>query len=147
MINSYFDLWRIDPSTLTPFNSSNKKSRWIAAGPLLDLAGLQGLLKSGKFDLDSLWVATDSCERDLENYRWTYENVLQMLVCLMADDYVKSEWCQVKGGSVVPCDVYVMPYDAARYQRNAKGLEVYMKFSIDVAGSLTLVLVSCHPPR
>lgn len=147
MINSYSDLWRIDPSTLTPFNPSNKKSRFIGVGPLLDLSGLQGLLKSTEFDLDALWVATDRCELDLENYRWTYEDVVQILGCLKANDYDKSEWCQVKGGSLVPCDVYVISYDDARRQRSAKGLEVYMKFSIDVAGALTLVLVSCHPTR
>ena len=70
-----------------------------------------------------------------------------MLDCLLANDYRKSEWCQVNGGSTVACDVYLMPYDDARRQRSAKGLDVYMKFSIDVAGLLTLVLVSCHPPR
>ncbi|WP_293603320.1 hypothetical protein [Polaromonas sp. UBA4122] len=140
-------MWRIDPSTLPPFNPSNKKSRWIVGGPLIDLLGLQSLLKSTEFDLDALWVATDRCELDLENYRWTYEDVVHMLGCLLANDYGKSEWCQVKGGSVVACDVYVMPYDDARRQRSAKGLEVYMKFSIDVSGALTLVLVSCHPPR
>ena len=147
MINSPPDLWRIDPSTLPAFNPLKKKSRGIGGGPLIDLPGLQVLLKSAEFDLDALWVATDRCELDLESYRWTYEDVVQMLVCLKANDFNKSEWCQVKGGSVVPCDVYVMPYDETRRQRSAKGLEVYMKFSIDIAGALTLVLVSCHPPR
>lgn len=147
MINSYSDLWRIDPSELPAFDPSAPKSRRIGGGALIDLTGLQALLKSEDFDLDALWVATDRCELDLENYRWTYEDAVHMLGCLLADDYDKSEWCQVKGGSVVACDVYVMPYDDARRQRSAKGLQVYMKFSIDVTGVLTLVLVSCHPPR
>lgn len=114
---------------------------------MIDLTGLQALLKSEDFDLDAIWVATDRCELDLENYKWTYENVVQMLVGLTANDYKKSEWCQVKGGGAVPCDVYVMPYDAIRQVRSTKGLEVYVKFSIETDGTLTLVVVSCHPPH
>lgn len=147
MINSNTQLWRVDPSTLPAFNPSGKKVRKIGCGPLINLPALQVLLNSADFDLDTLWVATDRCELDLESYRWTYEDVVHMLVCLKAGDFDKSEWCQVKGGSVLPCDVYVMPYDETRRQRSAKGLEVYMKFSIDSTGALSLVLVSCHPSR
>ena len=83
----------------------------------------------------------------MDNYEWTNENVVQMLINLHVNDYKKSEWCQVKGGSMVPCDVYVMPYDSIRQVRSAKGLDVYLKFSIETDGTLTLVVVSCHPPR
>lgn len=147
MINSYSALWRIDPSKLPAFNPSAPRSRRIGGGALIDLKGLQSVLKSDDFDLDAIWVATDRCELDLENYKWTYENVVQMIVSLMASDYDKSEWCKVKGGLTVPCDVYVMPYDAIRQVRSSKGLDVYMKFSIETDGTLTLVLVSCHAPR
>jgi len=147
VINSYSALWRINPSKLPAYNPSAPKSRRIGGGALIDLKGLQSVLKSADFDLDAIWVATDRCELDLENYKWTYENVVQMLVSLTASDYDKSEWCKVNGGATVPCDVYVMPYDSIRQVRSAKGLEVYMKFSIETDGTLTLVLVSCHPPR
>ena len=134
----------MDPSKLPP---PTQKKRRINGGPVIDLNGLQAFLSSPDFDLDALWVATDRCERDLENYRWTYEDVVQMLICLTAKDFDKSEWCDVKGRSSVPCDVYVMPFDNVRRQRSTKGFEVYMKFSLAIDGALTLVLVSCHPPR
>jgi hypothetical protein len=143
MINSYSNFWRVDPATLP---SGNQRRR-IDGGPLIDLPVLQAFLVSQEFDLDSLWVATDRCEQDLVNYRWTYEDVVQMLGCLKANDFNTSEWCQVKGGSTVPCDVYVMAFDEIRRQRSTSGFEVYMKFSIDTAGAITLVLVSCHAPR
>ena len=140
-------MWRVDPSTLSPFDPAKPAGRQSLAGPLVDLPGLQAVLNSGQFDLDDLWIASDNCERDLENHRWTYDKVLQMLVSLVASDYRKSEWCGVKGGSHVPCDVYLLPYDLVRHQRNAKAEAIYLKFSIDEAGALTIVMVSCHPPR
>ena len=59
---------------------------------MIDLKGLQSVLKSDGFSLDDIWVATDRCEIDLENYQWTYDNVVQMLVSLTASDYKKTEW-------------------------------------------------------
>ena len=59
-------------------------------------------------------------------------------------DYYKSEWCEVLGGRLVPCDVYRTPYDAERKRRHPKGLLVYIKFSIETDGTLTIALVSCH---
>lgn len=123
------------------------KRRQIAGGALLDLAALQALVQAGSLDEDDLWVATDRCERDLENYQWDYEDVLHMLTCLKTSDYKNSEWCQVKGGDWYPCDVYRLPYDSDRRARNAQGLEVYMKFSVTEEGQLSLVLVSCHGSR
>lgn len=148
MINSSSSLWRVDPATLAPFDPAKPAGRQRLAGPLVDLPGLQAVLRSGRFDPeDDLNIATHSCERDLENHRWTYENVLQMLLSLVASDYRKSEWCSIKGGRHVPCDVYLLPYDLVRHQRNARAEAVYLKFSIDEAGALTIVMVSCHPPR
>ena len=142
MINSNSDFWRINPVTLAP---AKPRSRVIRGGPLLDLPKLQGLLGAGNFDLDQLRIATDKCQRDLENERWTHADVLQMLVCLDGPaDYRKSEWCQVSGGGMVACDVYVLPYDGLRQQRQARALPVYLKFSLDDLGSLTIVMVSCH---
>lgn len=136
-------LWLRKPSALPP---SRGGRRVITGGRLIDLAALQALLRSGTFDLDQqLWLATDKCERDLRNEQWSTSDVLQMLVSLdAAQDYRKSEWCQVQGGCIVPCDVYVLPYDATRQRRHPRGLEVYIKFSIDDAGLLTIALVSCH---
>ena len=147
MIKSYSSLWRIDPSKLPAFNPSAPRSRRIGGCALIDLKGLQSELKSPDFDLDAIWVATERCATDLENHKWTYENVVQMLVSLTASDYDKSEWCSVSGGVTVPCDVYVMPYDSIRQVRSAKGFELYIKFSIETDGTLTLVVVSCHPSR
>ena len=36
------------------------------------------------------------------------------------------------------------PYDAVRKRRHPKGLLVYIKFSIEADGALTIALVSCH---
>ena len=108
---------------------------------------MQRLVAQRVLGEDHLRVATPKCDRDLENYQWTYDDVLQMLGCMLEQDYRKSEWCQVRGGEEYPCDVYVFPYDETRRQRNRNGLEIYLKFSVDESGMLTLVLVSCHGSR
>lgn len=59
-------------------------------------------------------------------------------------DYKKSEWCEVDGGGMFPCDVYHLPFDELRGERNPNGLSISMKFSLDEHGELMLVLVSCH---
>lgn len=92
-------------------------------------------------------VATDRCQRDLENERWSYDDVLHLLSCLRSSDFGKAEWCQLKGGKLHPCDVYRLSFDFERRARNSRGLEVYMKFSVTDEGQLTLVLVSCHGSR
>jgi hypothetical protein len=138
-------LWSVDPAAITPFNPASSRQRRILGGPLINLGALQALLTSGNFDTDQLWLATDKCVRDLQNERWKVEDVLYMLVSLVArEDYASSEWCQVKGGRVVPCDVYKTCYDAQRKSRNPKALPVYIKFSIDNDGIVTILLVSCH---
>jgi hypothetical protein len=145
VINLPSDLWAVDPSALTPFNPTKSRRRQIPGGPLINLGALQALLKSGIFDTDQLWLATDKCVRDLQNERWSAEDVLYMLLNLVgAEDYSKSEWCQVKGGRMVPCDVFKTYYDAEQKNRNPKALPVYIKFSIDDDGLVTIALVSCH---
>ena len=112
---------------------------------MIKLEAVQALLTSGVFDTDQLWLATDKCEKDLLKEQWSVHDVLQMLVHMdrMAD-YYKSEWCEVLGGRFVPCDVYRTPYDAQRKRRHPRGLLVYIKFSVEVDGTLTIALVSCH---
>jgi len=108
----------------------------IANGPLIKLEAVQALLNSGDFDTERLWLATDECERDLRKERWSIADVLHMLVGMDgAQDYYKSEWCEVLGGRWVPCDVYRTPYDAQRMCRHPKGLQVYIKFSIELDGT------------
>lgn len=145
MINSPSDLWAVDPAAISPFNPAKPRQRLIHGGPLINLGALQALLKSGNFDTDQLWLATDKCVRDLQSERWSAEDVLYMLLNLVADaDYSKSEWCQVKGGEMVPCDVFKTYYDAERKSRNTQALPVYIKFSIGDDGLVTIALVSCH---
>lgn len=125
--------------------SKKKTHRPISGGPFIQLSAVQSLLLSGNFDIDQLWMATDKCEKDLQKESWSIEDVLQMLVQVDGTkDYYKSEWCEVLGGRWVPCDVYRIPYDAQRRRRHANGLLVYIKFSIEADGTLTIVLVSCH---
>jgi len=145
VINFPSGLWVVNPTSITPFNPAKPRTRKILGGPLINLGALQALLKSGNFDTDQLWLATDKCVHDLQNERWSTEDVLYMLVNLVAsEDYSKSEWCQVKGGHMVPCDVFKTYYDAERKSRNTKALPVYIKFSIDDDGLVTIALVSCH---
>lgn len=138
------DLWKVDRTSLKPSTSAR---RTIAGGPVFDLFMLQALVADGELTEDEVWVATDRCERDLENERWSYEDVLHMLSCLRPADFKSAEWCQVKGGEMYPCDVYRLHFDFERRVRNARGLEVYMKFSVTDDGQLSLVLVSCHGSR
>lgn len=137
-------LWKIDRASLTLPTGSR---RTIRGGPVFDLVVLQAMVTGGALGEDEVWVATDSCERDLENEQWSYDDVLHMLSCLKPADFKKAEWCQVKGGEMFPCDVYLLHFDFERRVRNARGLEVYMKFSVTEDGQLSLVLVSCHGSR
>ena len=145
MINFDPNPWAVDVAGLVPCNPANTRDRLIHGGPLINLGTLQALLRSSRFDTHQLWLATDKCVRDLQSERWGAADVLHMLVNLVpAEDYRKSEWCQVKGGRMVPCDVYTTFFDPVRKNRNPKTLPVYIKFSIDDGGLLTIVLVSCH---
>lgn len=138
------NLWRKPKVSLSPPSGN---SRRIAGGPVFDLTVLQGMVTAAEMSENEVWVATDRCAQDLENERWGYDDVLKMLASLQAADFNKAEWCQVKGGQFYPCDVYRLHFDFERYARNARGLEVYLKFSVTDEGQLSLVLVSCHGSR
>lgn len=138
------DLWRIPRGSLQEPTDGNRK---IARRPVFDLAVLQGLIADGTLGEDDVWVATDRCERDLENAQWDYGTVLHLLSCLDAKDFKGAEWCTVKGGACHACDVYRLNFDFERGVRNPRGLEVYVKFSVTDDGQLSLVLVSCHGSR
>lgn len=144
VINYMPNLWKRDPGS-PPQLKSNQRA--IRGGPLLNLVALQALVSDGVLGEDEVWVATDRCETDLQNAQWNYGDVLHMLTLLITKDYKKAQWCQVKGGEMYPCDVYVLRYDCERRTRNARGLEVYMKFSVTKEGQLSLVLVQCHGSR
>jgi hypothetical protein len=137
--------WLFDP-TLIPHPTMGGR-RKLTLGPLMDLAQLHQAIADGSLDTDGLWVATKRCETDLENYQWSYDAVLKMISCLHAEDYHASEWCDVGQGRFVVCDAYKICYDDSRHQRNPRALEVYLKFSIDDVGTLTLVLVQAHLSR
>lgn len=145
VINYPNTYWHFDPGTFPGQGAKRSAARQISGGPLIKLEAVQALLKSGEFDTDQLWLATEKCERDLLKERWSIHDVLQMLADMDgAADYYKSEWCEVLGGQFVPCDVYRTPYDAVRKRRHPNGLLVYIKFSIEADGALTIALVSCH---
>lgn len=145
MINYSHTYWHVEPTSIQRPSLNKLSSRKIVGGPLIKLEAVQALLKSGVFDTDQLWLATEKCEKDLLKESWSIHDVLQMLTDLDgAADYYKSEWCEVLGGRFVPCDVYRTPYDAVRKRRHPKGLLVYIKFSMEADGALTIALVSCH---
>lgn len=142
MINFSPSLWAIDPATLGAPGTG--RARKLGRRPLIDLAGLQAAIQQGRLSTEGVWPATQRSRNCLEDYGWSYGDVLHMLCCLLAEDYKESEWCDVDGGRTVPADVYTIRYDEARRQRNRGGLEIYLKFSIDEQGGLTLVLVQNH---
>lgn len=145
MINCSHTYWHVEPTSIQRPGLNKRSSRKIVGGPLIKLEAVQALLKSGVFDTDQLWLATNDCEKDLLKERWSIYDVLQMLADMDGTaDYYKSEWCEVLGDRFVPCDVYRTPYDAERKRRHPKGLLVYIKFSIELDGTLTIALVSCH---
>ena len=145
MINYSHTYWHVEPTSIQRPSLNKRSSRKIIGGPLIKLEAVQALLKSGVFDTDHLWLTTNDCEKDLLKEHWSIYDVLQMLADMDGTvDYYKSEWCEVLGDRFVPCDVYRTPYDAERKRRHPKGLLVYIKFSIELDGTLTIALVSCH---
>jgi hypothetical protein len=145
VINYPNTYWYFDPGAFPGQGAKRSAGRKIFGGPFIKLEAVQALLKSGEFETDQLWLATEKCEKDLLKESWSINDVLQMLADMEgATDYYKSEWCEVLGGRFVPCDVYRTPYDAERKRRHPKGLLVYIKFSIEVNGMVTVALVSCH---
>ncbi len=145
MITSFPSYWQV-PREHRPLSPAGaKKNRGIRLGPLFNLAALQTLLRSGDFDTDQLWIATEKCNKDLRKEGWSSTDVLHMLCALTTADYYKSEWCEDSHGHWAPCDAYRLPYDAQRQCRApSSGLRVYLKFSIDDDAVVTIALVSCH---
>ena len=145
MIKSSNAFWTVKPADIPAYDPKNTRSRIIRIGPLINLKALQALLFGGDFDTDQLWFATEKCEQDLRKEQWSVGDVLQMLVNMDgAEDYSKSEWCQVAGGRMVACDAYTTRFDAVHKRRDPQGLPVYLKFSINGDGIVTIALVSCH---
>ena len=142
VINSNPSLWSTNVGGVQP--PVPGKSRRIRGGPLLNLAVLQAAIVSGQLDEDGVWAATRRCRNSLEDYGWSFGLILEMINCLLPQDYKNSEWCDVDGSRCVPSDVYRIRFDETRKQRNPKACEVYLKFSIDDDGALTLVLVQSH---
>jgi hypothetical protein len=145
VISSSNVFWTIALAQIPAYDPANPRSRLIRGGPLIKLKALQSLLSSGNFDNEQLWIATDKCENDLRKEQWSVNDVLQMLVNMDgAEDYSQSEWCQVAGGRMLPCDIYKTRFDAVHKRRHPQGLPVYLKFSIDDDGIVAIALVSCH---
>jgi hypothetical protein len=136
------NLWNTDISILALPGPG--RTRKIGRAPLIDLGALQASIAGGQLTVEGVWPATRRSRNCLEDYGWTYDDVLQIFSCLCAEDYKESEWCEIDGGRIVPSDVYTIRYDEARRQRNASGLEIYLKFSVDGDGALTLILVQNH---
>lgn len=142
MINSCPTIWLIDLRQEGPPETG--KPRQIKKGPLIDLKVLQAAIATKQLSDDGVWPATRRCRNSLEDYGWNFGLVLEMLSCLLPDDYKNSEWCDVDGNLTVPCDVYRICFDEVRRKRNSRACEIYLKFSIDDDGILTLVLVQSH---
>ena len=146
MINSPSNLWLVDSKGLT--SPGKSKPRKIPRGPLLDLRALQSAIVSGQLDAAGVWPATKRCRNSLEDCQWTFDDILHMLTRLVTSDFKNSEWCDIDGGKTVPCDAYTICYDETRRERNPRGIEVYLKFSVDGDnGTVTLVLVQAHLSR
>ena len=145
VINLVLKLRCADTQNLEIYDESTQKPRAIGRGPLFELRALQALLLSGEFDTRRLRPANRDVMKDMQRARWSAHDVLQMLVNMHAKDYKKSEWARIDAGRRwVPCDVYLTSYDSLTRQRCRNAPEVYLKFSIDEAGDVTILLASCH---
>ena len=144
-------LWLLDPLSLTPPPAGKRKIG--RSKPLIDLAGLQKSVFDGELCDDDVWLATQGCEKDLQNLGWSIQDLLKCLQFLKPfqpqgrHDFKESEWCQARNGEWFPCDVYRIPYDDQRRCRAPNGLEFYLKFSINEDESLMLVMIRTHLSR
>ena len=107
------------------------RSRWILA--------------SDDFDEQQVILANQDVLKDLIHEGWTDADVRHILAGLLPKDYRKSEWARIlRGRRWVACDVYHTCYDVLRRRRHAKGVPVYLKFSIDTESRVTILVASCH---
>jgi hypothetical protein len=131
------------------------RDRVIPGGPLYDLAALQAKLRSAELDLGKdmhCYVATHNCSKWLDKLEWTPGNQVTRLLLLLRPrsgqakgDFYKSEWCTDKDDIVNPCDVYRVRVDEFNdWKRDVNAPLYYVKFSIEEAGQICLVLISCH---
>lgn len=135
-------LWLIDPTTL---KQPDKGSRKIGCKPLIDLAGLQEAIRIKALDENDVELATRSSNQDLQKLQWEVDDLLQCLCSAKESDFKGAEWCEDGYGHHYPCDAYAIPYDDKRRCRDPNSwTEYYLKFSIDEAGSMTLVMIRNH---
>jgi len=134
-----------------PKPSGNKRPPPLRRKPLFCLTSLQSAIRSGTLGTDAVFLATTDCRSDLgRRLRWTLQDLLDYLTCLRAfdqkaaHDFLKAEWCKDSGGRWHACDSYAMHYDKARKCRDAKALNIYLKFSIEEDDSVLLVVISAH---
>lgn len=140
-------LWRVDPTRLARPQGSSRLHRMICnrGTPLIDAALLQACIRRGVLRPDDVWIATAKAQRDLENLRWTFADLLDCLLCLRAEDYKGAEWCRDQQGNWHPCDAYAIRYDDVRRCRlSHSDINYYLKFSIGQDGTLQLIFLSCH---
>lgn len=111
------------------------------------------MLRSGGLDLgddNQFWVGTDQCWNDLGKLRWTAETHVKNLILLLKPekfpkgDFVNAQWCKDSESGWNKCDSYKVRIDEANWKRDKNGPLYYVKFSLDSANVLYLVLVSCH---
>lgn len=134
-------LWLVDPKKLKLPTGTNRK---IGRKPLIDLGGLHEAIKSGDLGDDHVWLATKKCNDDLQDLQWSIDDLLDCIGCLQSSDHRGAVWCKTSAGEWVACDDYAIQYDDSKGCRSNRGLVFYLKFSIDEAGSLELLVISAH---
>lgn len=138
-------LWLIDPTKLPEPTARRRK---IGRKPLIDLAGLQQAIRAGELDENDVELATRSSSQDLQTLEWEVDDLLECLCSATASDFKGAEWCEDGNGNSYPCDAYSVPYDnVGRCRDPGSWTEYYLKFSIDEAGSMTLVMIRNHLAR
>lgn len=112
---------------------------------MIDLAALKQSILDGALERDDVWLATDDCEKNVQDLTWTADDILDCLVCLAHDDHRGAEWCKDRHGHWHPCDAYAIRYDDVTKRRvRYSDINYYLKFSLDEDGAVRFVLISCH---
>lgn len=111
---------------------------------MIDRRALLDAIRDGSLSSDHVDVANHSCRDKLEQLDWTYEQVLDCLLCIEERDFRGSEWCETNWYGWLPCDAYAIRYDEISRRRDRNGLEYYLKFSLNDDAVLNLLLVRVH---